>query len=119
MGIAWLDLLFGRLLNFRTSKNQGKCLLNPTTKKRKTPKPLAGLLRRQNKRKMQEKPLLEGKRKCKLREQLTGKRRLAKLSANKNLAKCIHVTTIGPLLRIHLRTRMGIFKKKLKLNRCL
>merc|ERR1712203_991189 len=82
-------------------------------KKRKTLKPLAGLLRRQSKRKMEERPLLERKRKCKLREQLTGKRRLTKLSANKNLAKCIHVTTIGPLLRIHLRTRMGIFKKKL------
>merc|ERR1712083_164475 len=39
--------------------------------------------------------------------------------ANKNLAKCIHVITIGPLLRIHLRTRMGIFKKKLKLKKML
>merc|ERR1739846_266975 len=90
-----------------------KFLEPPKTKKRKTLKPLAGLLRRQSKRKMQERPPLERKRKCKLREQLTGKRRLAKLSVNKNLAKCIQVTTIGPLLRIHLRTRMGIFNKNI------
>merc|ERR1712168_815502 len=97
MGIAWLNLLCPDVfLISGTSQNTEKCLLNPTIKRRRRLRPLADLLRRQSNRKTQERPPPERKRKCKLREQLKGKRRKAKVLANRNLAKCIHVTTLGP-----------------------
>merc|ERR1712001_98644 len=81
--VAWLGLLFldkqkTRLLK----KRKKKCLPNPTTKKRRRLKPLAGLPRKPNSRKMLERPQQERRKKCRPKEPLIGKRRQAHLSAN-------------------------------------
>merc|ERR1712203_471663 len=111
--------VFGRLLNFMGLQKPRKMPPKSNNQKKKDAE-AAGRAPKKTKQEENAGKTAAGKKKeMQAKRAADRERRLAKLSANKNLAKSIHVTTIGPLLRIHLRTRMGIFKKKLKLNRCL
>merc|ERR1712029_944641 len=72
--LAWFVLVRRHLKFVKSFKKLVKstCPQNPTIKRRRKPRPLAGPPKRQSSKKMLERQQLEKRRKCRLREQQKG-----------------------------------------------